>query len=613
MTKRLHIADGLSLPLDFVTERIAFLARTGAGKSGGMRVLFEEFLEAKQFVVFLDPKGDAWGIRAAGIGPGYPVLVMGGDHGDVPLESSAGKVVAEFLVKERVSTVLDVSDFGKAGMIKFVTDLATTLYRRNRDVLQFMLDEADMVAGEKFYDPHCLEAIQLIQNKGRHRGFGVTVATQRSAMINKTVLYASGTLVAMQTTSPKDIKTVRDWLEVVASAETAKQIVSALPTLKTREALVYSPQYLGSEPSRITFKTFRTFDSMRTPRPGETRQQPKSLADIDLSVVQEDMAATIEKVKAEDPRELNNIIFGLKREITELKKNAAPRERDTKRIQELTEQLAAERAKVKPAGKTEAKEKKIVIAGDLTRLEKFGEKLATLHSEATERASDILTMAETVAGAIREAKELNAQELQVTAPSQALKVFEPGFSKPSAPVIRPREATGARSAASSNGSGDLSPLHRQILNGIALLHNIGEPEPTIAQVGAVIGKSHNAGRIRGGFNQVHEMGYAEIFGNKIRLTSTGNNEAVALDIRSRADIHNLWYQRLKGNELEFLRVLINDFPNSIRLSDLGAAIGKDINAGRIRGALNALFEKGLATLDGDAVTASNLLFPAGLE
>lgn len=313
MLKTLRISEDLALPLDFVTERIAFLARTGAGKSGGMRVLFEAILDAGQFGIFVDPKGDAWGVRAAGVGPGYPVLVMGGDHGDVPLEATAGKVIAEFLVRERVSTVLDVSDFGKAATNRFVTDLASTLYRRNRDVVHVFLDEADMIAGEKFYDPDTLQAIQLIQNKGRHRGFGVTLATQRSAMINKSVLYASGTLIAMQTTAPKDIKIVREWLEVIATPEIAKEIVSVLPTLKTREALIYSPQYLGGHALRITFKTFRTFDSMRTPKPGETRQQPKSLADIDLKAIERDMAETIEHAKQNDPKELKRQIAELKR------------------------------------------------------------------------------------------------------------------------------------------------------------------------------------------------------------------------------------------------------------------------------------------------------------
>ncbi len=312
--KNLKLADNLELPLDFVTERIAFLARTGAGKSGGMRVLFEQMVDAEQFGIFIDPKGDAHGIRGAGIGKGKPVLVMGGDHGDVPLEATGGKVVAEFLVTERVSTVLDISDFGKADMVRFVTDLCRTLYQRNRDVVHIFIDEADMVAGEKFYDPRCLEAIQLIQNKGRHRGFGVTVATQRSAMINKSVLFASGTLIAMQTTSPKDIATIREWLEVCSTKEIAKEIVAALPTLKTREAIVYSPQLLV-EPVRITFNSFQTFDSMRTPKPGEIRQTPKSLADIDLSAVKRDMAATIEKVKADDPRLLKQKIAELERQV----------------------------------------------------------------------------------------------------------------------------------------------------------------------------------------------------------------------------------------------------------------------------------------------------------
>lgn len=319
MKQQLRFADNLTFPLDFVTERIAFLARTGAGKSGGMRVIFEQMVLAKQFGIFIDPKGDAYGIRAGGVGDGLPVLVMGGDHGDVPLEATAGKFIAEFLVTERVPTVLDVSDFGKADMIRFVTELATTLYRRNRDVCHVFIDEADMVAGERFYDPHCLEAIQLIQNKGRHRGFGVTVATQRSAMINKSVLFASGTLIAMQTTSPKDIKTIREWLEVQATQEIAKQIVSQLPTLKTREAIVYSPQTLD-EPVRIKFDAFQTFDSMRTPRPGEARQTPKSVADIDLTAVQRDMAATIDKVKANDPKRLKTEIQKLRRELLSAQK-----------------------------------------------------------------------------------------------------------------------------------------------------------------------------------------------------------------------------------------------------------------------------------------------------
>lgn len=313
MTRELQIAtnDKLNLPVDFVTERIAFLARTGAGKSGGMRVLAEQMLEADQFIIFLDPKGDAWGIRSD-----YSVLIMGGEHADVPLEATAGKFVADFLVRERISTVLDVSEFSEADMVRFTGEFADRFYRTNRDAVHFFIDEADEFAPQSGYNQaalKCLGAIQRIQRRGRGRGIGVTLATQRSAVINKSVLTQAGTLIAMQTTAPHDLKAVDAWLEHTATKDARREIMEALPALKPREAFVYSPQFLGTKPHRIVFRAFKSFDSMRTPKHGETRQQPKKLADIDLSAVQRDMASTIEEAKQNDPGEL-------KKQITELSK-----------------------------------------------------------------------------------------------------------------------------------------------------------------------------------------------------------------------------------------------------------------------------------------------------
>ncbi len=53
MTLNIANHNALQLPIDFVTERIAFLSRTGAGKSGGMRVLAKEMTRAGQFVVIV--------------------------------------------------------------------------------------------------------------------------------------------------------------------------------------------------------------------------------------------------------------------------------------------------------------------------------------------------------------------------------------------------------------------------------------------------------------------------------------------------------------------------------------------------------------------------------
>lgn len=610
LTKTLRISEDLSLPLDAVTRRMAILAMSGAGKSNLAVVLAEAMFDAGIPWVAIDPKGDWWGVRSSGSGkgPGLPIPIFGGLHGDVPLEPTAGHLIADLIINQRLTCVLDVSEFAtRQQMWAFLHDFGERVLHENREALHLFLEEADeyipQKPGEKGNLVKCKGTWQRVVKRGRFRGLGSTQITQRSASLDKDTLYQAEVLFALRAAGKGDKAAIEGWVEY---HNAAAEIVDSLPTLADGEGWVSSPAYLKTT-MRVQIYRRRTFDSGATPVLLKGTMKPATLADIDLAAINTKMAATIEKAKATDPKELIKTIVELRNEIRALEKKPG--------------------APAPPAVKIETKtvEKKVVIEGTVTRLEKLyadmavpAERLETLIERAHQERSHIKI-------ALEDARKINE-------PFQAPPALKP-FGRVEGPVSvklsRLNSATGAhsmgmarptsvtlsppRAAASSNGSGELSPLHRQILNGIALLHNIGEPEPTIAQVGAVIGKSHNAGRIRGGFNQVHEMGYAEISGNKISLTPTGNSEAVALDIRSRADIHSLWYQRLKGNELEFLRVLINNFPDSVRLSELGTAIGKDINAGRIRGALNALFEKGLATLDGDAVTASSLLFPPGLS
>jgi DNA helicase HerA-like ATPase len=83
----LHIADGLELPLDAVTETFAILAKRGSGKTYTASVMVEEFLGAGLPVCVVDPLGVWWGLRSSADGKsaGQPVVIFGGDHADVPL------------------------------------------------------------------------------------------------------------------------------------------------------------------------------------------------------------------------------------------------------------------------------------------------------------------------------------------------------------------------------------------------------------------------------------------------------------------------------------------------------------------------------------------------
>jgi DNA helicase HerA-like ATPase len=96
----LEISKDLSLPLEAVTETFAILAKRGKGKTNTAVVMAEEMIAAGLPVVIVDPVGVWWGIRSSadGKGDGLPVVIFGGDHADVPLEETAGELVADVIV-----------------------------------------------------------------------------------------------------------------------------------------------------------------------------------------------------------------------------------------------------------------------------------------------------------------------------------------------------------------------------------------------------------------------------------------------------------------------------------------------------------------------------------
>jgi hypothetical protein len=62
-------------------------------------------------------------------GPGLPLVILGGERADVPLEVGAGEIVAKLVVEERVSAVLDLSLFRKHEVATFMTAFMENLYR----------------------------------------------------------------------------------------------------------------------------------------------------------------------------------------------------------------------------------------------------------------------------------------------------------------------------------------------------------------------------------------------------------------------------------------------------------------------------------------------------
>lgn len=324
--KALKISKEISLPLDIVTQTIAILAKRRAGKSYTMRKQCEELLKADQQIVIVDPKGDQWGIRSSADGKkaGFPIIILGGEHGDLPLEVNAGEVVAKLVVEERVSILIDLSEFRKHEIATFMAIFLENLYRlkaqeQYRTPVMLVVDEADAIAPQKPQkgEERMLGAIEDIVRRGGQRGIGCTLVTQRSAVLNKNVLTQAQMLIVLRTIAPQDIAAMKAWIDVHGTIDEGKELIESLPSLPVGDAWFWSPGWPTEQGifQRTHVLPIETFDSGATPKPGARKVIPKTAADVDLKALQKQMADTIERKKADDPKELKKRIKELELDL----------------------------------------------------------------------------------------------------------------------------------------------------------------------------------------------------------------------------------------------------------------------------------------------------------
>lgn len=327
MTAELCISDTLRLPLDFVTKTAAILAQRRKGKTYTASVFAEEFVAANVPFAVLDPTGAWWGLLASADGknPGLPVVVFGGQHGQLPLEADAGRFIADLVVDRPGFYVLDLSLLGtRSAERSFAYAFADQLYRRKMHAdmdfpMHLFVDEADMFVPQdrESGDNLMLGAFQAIVRRGGLHGLGSTLISQRPALVNKSVLTQLDILILLRLVAGNDQDYIdKNYVKRAGTSEERDALMGSLASLALGEAWVWEP---GAEPplfQRVQIRERRTFNSSATPKVGEQRVEPARLADIDLAEIKEQMAVTIERAKADDPKELRRRITELERQLS---------------------------------------------------------------------------------------------------------------------------------------------------------------------------------------------------------------------------------------------------------------------------------------------------------
>src|SRR2546425_5150719 len=574
---KLHIAKNLALPLDAITQKFAFLGRSGAGKTYGAGKFVEELLDAGAQVVILDPIGNWYGLRLAADGksPGIPIPIFGGDRGDIPLLHTGGALVADLVVDKGISVVLDVHHFRKHERKDFMTQFAEQLFHRkksSRSPMHVVIEEAQVFVPQKAFkgEERLLGAMEDLCKLGRNYGIGNTLISQRPQAVNKDVLNQTGTLFVFNMTGPQERKVMEGW--IVEQGVDMTEVVKDLPSLPNGTAYVWSPQWLGKF-EKVQIGEKRTYDASATPVFGKV-EKARALAPVDLAQIQEAMQSRIEKAKENDPKELHRKIRELRAELKTANSFTSTGKR-----------------------KIEDRAEVIKLKAELREREKqWGEAFKAQNFIIVNLQKRLLQIAH-LAAATGSPQPLNAP--QALPPTEHhKKVISPVVSPP---PRRPR--ANSHDPAAESGDPKLAGGQRKILK---VLAHYPEGKPKV-QVAILAGYGHRGGGFNNYLGGLRSAGYIQGDPDRLSITDAG---LVALgdfeQLPTGVDLQNYWKSRLGGAQLAIFNYLV-DHPGPVSKEDLAQATGYEATGGGFNNALGRL--RMLELIQGRReVQASDVLF-----
>lgn len=535
--KHLKIAEGLTFPIDAVTQTMAAIGRRGAGKTYLATMMAEQMLDVGAQFIGLDPVGNWWGLRvdADGKSKGKEIFVIGGEHGDVPLVPEAGARIARLLVEKRISAILDLTNFRIGERKRFAAEFAEEFFhlkKSQRSPVHLAIEEAQVFIPQRPMpdEARMLGAFESIVRIGRNYGIGSTLITQRPQSVNKEVLSQVECLCVLQVNGTHERKALEDWVQEAGADRT---LVGELPGLHRGEGYVWSPSWLRIF-KKVRFNKKTTLDTSATPEVGHETMSA-TLSEVDVEALKTDLSEVIKKAQEDDPK-------ALKRRIAEL-----------------------ERQKPIPAVKAEIKtvERAVLKDSQISRLQAESERLQKIADKCKEVALGLAGESQAIAAALRQAQSR--------------------VSTPPAPV---RTAVPERAPIHhSNGTGEpLGRCARALLTALAQY-----PEGrTKNQIAILSGYSVTSGGFANALASIRSHGFAVGPSDHIRITPEGVTALGSFDpLPTGLELLAYWKRELPRCEAKILGVLENT-QAPLSKEELGKQTGYSDTSGGFANALSRL-------------------------
>ena len=539
----------------FLRTRLLVTANSGGGKSWLLRRIAEQ-LFGKIQVILIDPEGEFPSLREK-----YAYVLVG-PGGETPADVRSAPLVARKLLELKASAVCDLFEMKARDRHTWVRLFLDSLIDAPKTLwhpLVVIVDEAQMFAPEKGQgESEASEAMKSLASRGRKRGFGPILATQRLSRLDKNVSALMLNRLIGQHFEDVDVDRALDLLSI--AGKTARLEAA-------QEMRLFEPG------------TFYAF--------GRALCLERTLFRVGpIETTHPDVGA---EVQAPAPPPAPEKVKKLLPALADLPKQAEDQAKDMttarRRIAELEGQLRARPVQIEPKVErvVERVEIPILKAGDVERLEKA---VATM----TKAGAQIQASGTEIAGALRSARQRPAPM-----PVRAV-------ARPPAPTPVRRDPP----AALNNGS--LARAERRILTVLAQYPG----GRTKTQLAVLAGYAVNGGGFNNSIGALRSRGH--LIGDKLQLQITEEGLAALGQwdpLPVGRDLVDYWLRRLGKAERSAFSVLVEIWPEALTKEDLASRAGYEPSGGGFNNALGKLRTLELIQGRGELKASDELMEASG--
>lgn len=534
----------------YASQGNAILGIRGSGKTYTGTYLAEKIMDAGIPIVVFDPIG-VWRFLRVGKngGKAYPVVVAGGEHGDLPLTPESAPEILRAAMQGGVSIVFDLysMDLSKADWKRIVQKCLRVLLYENKNygLRHVIIEEAaefcpQMVRGD---EGMVFAEVQKLARMGGNAQLGYTLINQRAEEVNKSVLELCDGLFLHRQKGRNSLNAIVKWLDVGSKADGAK-IAQDIAVLPPGECYAWAAE--EASPVRIKIPAKKTFHPDRKAMQSGKAETPKPM---DVSAFVSKMSGALETILKEAEE---NDVDKLKDKIKKLERGN-PGDNDI--IAALKDDLKTEYQR----GYGE---------GEMVGIQKG-------YALALQAMKPYLDFIQDTAGNLdRMGKKMREEVAKI----EEITINTP----PPIRMLKPREIHNIQSlpapkrpAPTAANTEGLTAPQQKILDALALLTRLGVKNIRKNQVAVFSEASPTSSSYGNNLGRLRTLGYIDYpVPGTVTLTDAGEKAARWPDSHKGVDdFHEAWRQQLTDPQCKILDVVLRIYPRAIAKEELAIEAG----------------------------------------